>query len=1458
MSLRSFFPRTNWAKKSRNTSRKRSSSVRLELNALEDRVVPSTVVLYGDIDQPNNWTITGDGDGNDRALFGVPFTAQRIFPLLGQTQYGDQQYTFIDQFSFADSVTIPANTTITGLSRVPISLVFGNNLTVGSGSFFDFAAHGTTPGPGGGAGGQGGNGGPGGQGGTGGTGGAGGVAGPHVTFDPADISLSNPTGLTWNDNGFDGDIGGAGSAANPGMDGAAGTPGFAGAFANGSGGQSGAASVGGPGGAASYGTSSTNGSYGGENGSAGLTGPTGNSGTAGAAALFGTGDGLYGQNLPLAAQLISGGAGGGGGAGGAGGGGGSGGAGGQGGGGGGASPVLLPGGDGGAGGNGGPGGVGGNGGPGGDGGAGGGALAIIVHGVLNVENSQFSVAGGNGTGRSEALTSPGDGGAGSGGSHGYEGLLGSGSGGAGGTGGHGGAGGVGSSGSTGGPGAGGTVLLNASVWKGSGNSVDIGEGFLTYSGNVTYDYYLQQQAAGDGRLLFGTNTSNTATLEVHDLVQTTTAQPTGSGPTGVNPFVNALNPLTPYIPGLQGGAELYGLTTLTSADFASIVSHAPVGAGLAAYEVHIGPGSYNDDYAGYDMLFLINVTDHDVTNPMLALDNFPKNLLVQGPANNPAFTPGASGPQTLSVLHGHAVYATLVPPTVAVNGDLFIGEVKGTDPTTGLDYHFRQFLGTDSVNYAVLPPITNVSPSGATLVPGEVIPVTWTNPPGFSGGVQVDFSGDGGKTFAPITGYTLPIVPNIELWTVPNYFTTNGVLRVQGAGGHGPYGYSAQPITVLAQITNVSPGGNAVMTGMTATISWTNPAGFDGDVAVDYSIDGGQTFTNIVHVARFGSPPTSPYTESVTWLVPNQTTTQAQIRIVPDVMLQMPTAFSPLFSIVGPITSVTPSGGTLTPGAHTTITWSDPDGFSGPVDLDYSTDGGQTYANIATQVTGTSFDWTVPDFYTANGKIRVQASQGGIPVGYSTTPFTILARITNVSPGGSALVPGTWTTISWTDPAGFDGNVAIDYSTDGGNTFTNIVHQAWFAPPPNSPHTESHPWFVPNNATAQAVIRIVPDDTPLIPAAYSPVFTIGATTTMVQSDLNASTYGQSITFTAVVSSGGSQAPSGTVTFRDGTTVLGASTLNVINGVDQATFATSKLAAGSHDITATYSSDNPAFLGSASVLSQVINKAVLTVTAANASKVYGQDMSAALTGAISGVQNNDPITALFSSLGAGVGAAPNTYAIDAVLSDAGSGKLANYSATIVPATLTVTKDSTTAQVTSSAGTSNYGQSVTFTAHVTANAPGSGTPNGTVSFYDGNTLLGTGALAGGVATFTAAILASGSHTITVVYGGDANLLTSTSAAFTQTVLSAEQQTALLLNQVDALVANGSLSSGDASSLKAKLTSALASLDAGNDAAGVNKLNAFINKVNSLVNSHNLSGESAQALIDAANQAIASALA
>ena len=75
---------------------------------------------------------------------------------------------------------------------------------------------------------------------------------------------------------------------------------------------------------------------------------------------------------------------------------------------------------------------------------------------------------------------------------------------------------------------------------------------------------------------------------------------------------------------------------------------------------------------------------------------------------------------------------------------------------------------------------------------------------------------------------------------------------------------------------------------------------------------------------------------------------------------------------------------------------------------------------------------------------------------------------------------------------------------------------------------------------------------------------------------------------------------------------------------------------------------------------------------------------------------------------------------------------------------------------------YGQQVTLTATVQPAAGASGTPTGSVTFYDGATDLGSASLIGDTATLPVSNLPVGMDTIMASYGGDSQFATSPSSA------------------------------------------------------------------------------------------------
>lgn len=180
----------------------------------------------------------------------------------------------------------------------------------------------------------------------------------------------------------------------------------------------------------------------------------------------------------------------------------------------------------------------------------------------------------------------------------------------------------------------------------------------------------------------------------------------------------------------------------------------------------------------------------------------------------------------------------------------------------------------------------------------------------------------------------------------------------------------------------------------------------------------------------------------------------------------------------------------------------------------------------------------------------------------------------------------------------------------------------------------------------------------------------------------------------------------------------------------------------------------------------ITKATASVTPNAATKLYGAP-DPPLTGTLAGFVAADNVTAAF---GRTSGEPVGQYTISATLSP--TTVLPNYDITYNTANFTITTNTTTTALTTSAATSVYGQSVNFTGTVTGSS--GGPPTGTVDFKDGTTSLGTGTLSAGVATLSISTLAVGTHSITAVYGGDANFAGSTSSAVTQTITDATTNT------------------------------------------------------------------------------------
>jgi hypothetical protein len=170
---------------------------------------------------------------------------------------------------------------------------------------------------------------------------------------------------------------------------------------------------------------------------------------------------------------------------------------------------------------------------------------------------------------------------------------------------------------------------------------------------------------------------------------------------------------------------------------------------------------------------------------------------------------------------------------------------------------------------------------------------------------------------------------------------------------------------------------------------------------------------------------------------------------------------------------------------------------------------------------------------------------------------------------------------------------------------------------------------------------------------------------------------------------------------------------------------------------------------------VVNLAALTVSANNANRVYGTN-NPTFTGSATGALKGDTFTESYSTV-ATISSNVGTYPIVPSVTGA---NLTDYAVTVQNGTLTVTQAGTTTSMNAGSSSATPGQSVTLTAQVVPVT--TGTPTGSVAFYDGATLLGTSSLTAGIATLsTTSLTAGASNTLQAVYSGDNNFTTSTSS-------------------------------------------------------------------------------------------------
>ena len=185
------------------------------------------------------------------------------------------------------------------------------------------------------------------------------------------------------------------------------------------------------------------------------------------------------------------------------------------------------------------------------------------------------------------------------------------------------------------------------------------------------------------------------------------------------------------------------------------------------------------------------------------------------------------------------------------------------------------------------------------------------------------------------------------------------------------------------------------------------------------------------------------------------------------------------------------------------------------VKLEFSTDGGSSYTTIiaSTPAAAGSYAWTVPSVVTTSAKVRI-SDVASVATPATSAAFTVSAAATPTlaltSPaGGENWIQASNHNITWTST--LVTNVKLEFSTDGGSSYTDIIASTPAA-------AGSYAWTVPTVSTTNSKVRIS-DVASVATPSTSAVFTIAsAPSNNTIAAARALAVGTKVTVTGIVTS----------------------------------------------------------------------------------------------------------------------------------------------------------------------------------------------------------------------------------------------------------------------------------------------------------------------------------------------------
>ena len=474
------------------------------------------------------------------------------------------------------------------------------------------------------------------------------------------------------------------------------------------------------------------------------------------------------------------------------------------------------------------------------------------------------------------------------------------------------------------------------------------------------------------------------------------------------------------------------------------------------------------------------------------------------------------------------------------------------------------------------------------------------------------------------------------------------------------------------------------------------------------------------------------------------------------------------FGIDGPPTAASDqgriAGGTLALAGSAEPVFDD--GFTPSAGSEYVVDNGASSGAFTTVLHGATADYSHPDEVGLTGGAAAAATSTGL---------------TSSAPSGAPYGQGVRLTAVVTPSSGSNPSGLVTFSADGTALGSSPVTTAG--------GVTSAALDVSSLPLGSQSLTAAYDGDVRFGASVSPalvqVIDPDATSVAITPSSSSVEPGQTVTYTATVSSTATGTPTGAVSFTDdGEPIVGCQSLGLPSSTPrQVTCTQTAGTVATHSIVATYSGDTHFLTATGTLAEDVAPMSTTTsVVVSPSAPTYGESVTLTSTVAPTSGTTDPGGTVTFSVNGTMLGSSMLTTSSGVTTAsmlvttlpvgsdfvtasfDGGDGFLASSSG--APAHVVVSRTPTSLGLFTSGTPTPPAQPVTFTATIFPTT-GSG-ETGTVTFFDNGVAIGTSSVSNGQATLSATGLPAGTDPITAGYGGDGDFVGSvTSGGLPQVV-------------------------------------------------------------------------------------------